>query len=83
MCSNLVSISFDNLTAFGGGSFDMSRNKLSSTQVNYILNKFVNLSPPISYNYLYLTQVPAAPPTGQGLIDKATLVARPNTVNTN
>lgn len=62
-----------------GSEIDLSGNALSSTMVNSLLAKLVALQ--VKYRLITLTQVPAAPPTGQGLTDKATLQAL-NIVNT-
>jgi hypothetical protein len=78
---NLVSITFDNLIS-NGLIFDLNGNKLPSTQINALLSRFVAINPPLSGKIFDLRQSVAAPPTGQGLIDKATLIARPNTVST-
>jgi len=56
-------------------------NKLSSTQVNKLLSELVTNG--LNNGYLNITeQTPSAPPTGQGLIDKATLISRNWTVTT-
>ena len=82
VCPNLVSISLNALTGFVNPSFSFQGNKLPSSQVNTLLNKFVSITPPITNRTFDLWQSIAAPPTGQGITDKATLIARPNTVNT-
>lgn len=70
-CSKLV-----NLT-----NIYIDENKLPSTQINKLLSELVN-------NGLFggvlqtFSQTPLAPPTGQGLIDKATLISRSWTVST-
>jgi hypothetical protein len=54
---------------------DLSGNQLSSTQVNNVLAQFVSngaYSGALNIN----NQTPPAPPTGQGIIDKATLISR-------
>jgi len=81
-CSNLASVDISSLTTFNNLSFSVYYDKLPSAQINALLSKFVNISPPITGKMFSLNQLVAAPPTGQGIIDKATLVARPNTVNT-
>ncbi|WP_286970247.1 hypothetical protein [Flavobacterium sp. UBA4854] len=56
-------------------------NALPSSQINLILNRLLKLSS--SSNYIQLGgQTPPAPPTGQGIIDKTTLIARGNNVYT-
>lgn len=85
---NLTSLSFPLITAFGTSNSSVSNinldaNKLPTTVVNALLNKFVNITPLLSSKTIKLSQSPSAPPTGQGITDKATLIARPNTVTTN
>ena len=54
-------------------SFQVSKNALPSSQINSLLSKLVNVSP-ISGKFIDLSgQKPSAPPTGQGIIDKATI----------
>jgi len=61
-------------------TLDFTRNALSSSQVNLILKRLLNLS---SNTGVRLDgQNPPAPPTGQGITDKATLIGRGVTVNT-
>ena len=74
----LTSISLANQTStvvnnvsFG---YDFSGNALPSIQVNTILNKFIPFEPPTSITQIKLNQNPPAPPTGQGIIDKQTLI---------
>jgi hypothetical protein len=55
---------------------------LSSDKVNAILNKFLNVLPLTGKAINLQWQSPAAPPTGQGLIDKQTLINQGNTVLT-
>ncbi len=70
---NLTSISFPNFQVmYGYGYFD--NNKLPSSQVNALLAKFRTMS--LSYVNLFLKQIPAAPPTGQGIIDKNYLIGQ-------
>jgi hypothetical protein len=80
--SKLTSIEIGNLTTFKNLGFTLNGN-LPSSQVNQLLNKFVIILPPLNGKFFNLIQYVEAPPTGQGLIDKATLQARPNTVVTN
>jgi len=60
---------------------NLNGNKLSSTQVNKLLSELVanGLS---NGTLLTNSQTPPAPPTGQGIIDKATLISRNWTVTT-
>lgn len=62
--------------------FYLAGNKLPSSQINYLLNRLLTITPNTG-NYIRLDgQNPTAPPTGQGLIDKATLISAGNTVLT-
>lgn len=66
----------------GEASLNFDGNALSSSQVNLILSRLLNISP-ASGTYIQLQyQNPPAPPTGQGLIDKTTLINRGNSVAT-
>ncbi|CAA9197577.1 hypothetical protein [Flavobacterium collinsii] len=54
-------------------SFQVSRNALPSYHINSLLSKLLNVSP-ASGKFIDLSgQTPPAPPTGQGIIDKATI----------
>lgn len=81
-CTNLTSVSLPLLSTFLNGGFSVNQCSLSTSEVNYLLNKFVSLVPNIQWRIFDFRQVVPAPPTGQGIIDKATLIARNNTVNT-
>lgn len=80
--TSLTSINLGNLINYSGGSISINANKLPSAQVNYILGKLVSIVPSITGRAIDVTQIPAAPPTGQGLTDKATLLANGNIVFT-
>ena len=80
---NLTAMQMDNLTSFTASGIDFEQNKFPTPVINYLLAKFVSVSPPIINRSFYLNQVISAPPTGQGLVDKATLQANGNTVYTN
>jgi hypothetical protein len=89
--NNLSSIQLQNLSVFSevsppspsGYNFVFNNNKLPTSQINTLLNKLVNLTPALSGANIYLNrQTPLAPPTGQGLIDKTTLISRGNQVFT-
>ncbi|MBN8641352.1 MAG: hypothetical protein J0L86_06005 [Flavobacteriales bacterium] len=54
--------------------YDFSGNALPSNQVNSILSKFIPFEPLSSSVQIDLNQNPPAPPTGQGIIDKQTLI---------
>ena len=79
---NLTSIVMNALTGFTGSSIQFVSNILPSTQVNYLLNKFSSITPALSGKIINFVQSVPAPPTGQGLIDKATLIAGGNSVTT-
>lgn len=76
---NLQSVTLPALTSVSSLNL---RNALTSASVNSILAKLVSISPAISSANIYLEQTPAAPPTGQGITDKNTLVSNGNTVYT-
>jgi hypothetical protein len=80
---NLTSIQIDNFNTFTGLSLGFGNNKFSSPTVNYLLNKFVSVTPAITNRSIDVRQVIQSPPTGQGLVDKATLIANGNLVSTN
>ena len=70
---NLASISWPNFQVMYGDG-DLHNNKLPSSEVNALLAKFRTMS--LSYVNLYLKQIPAAPPTGQGITDKNYLISQ-------
>lgn len=79
----LSTFSVPNLVSLTESSVYINRNKLPSTQINSLLNKFVNMNPVLTKTTIDLSgQSPSAPPTGQGLTDKATLISRGNQVRT-
>ena len=78
----LSSINIDAFATSTDDVFSLNGNAFSSETVNYILSKFVSINPPLLGITINLTQTPAAPPTGQGIIDKTTLENNGNTVNT-
>lgn len=80
--TNLSSVNLNSLTNFTGAGFGFNGNKLPSSQVNTLLNKFVSITPAIVNKTFDFRQSIPAPPTGQGISDKVTLIARPNTVDT-
>lgn len=81
-CSNLTSLSAPSLQTFGS-YIDFNDNKLPSGNINAILNKLVAITPFLTGKTISLVQAIPAPPTGQGVIDRATLISRGNTVATN
>lgn len=79
---DLTQVSLPVLSAFSGTNFEID-GKLPTDEVNYLLNKLVSISPMISGKSIHLRQNPTAAPSGQGLIDKNTLIANGNSVSTN
>ncbi|MCF6168275.1 leucine-rich repeat protein [Lutibacter sp.] len=78
---SLTSINVPILKTFD--SFYFYNNAIPSTRVNSYLNQFVTISPSITGKSIYIYgQTPIAPPTGQGVTDKNTLIANGNQVNT-
>jgi hypothetical protein len=84
--SFLTTISLPSLTidiTEANYTFRAISNKLSVTNVNYLLNKLVSISPALTGKYIELYgQNPIAPPSGQGITDKNTLIANGNNVYT-
>jgi hypothetical protein len=76
----LTSVSFPALTSSFGIS--LSNNALPTSKINSLLNKFLTVSPTVQKNIDLSGQNPLAPPTGQGLIDKQTLINTGNSVIT-
>lgn len=62
--------------------FFCRNNALPSSQVNSFLNKFLTITPATGKNISLEGQTPLAPPTGQGIIDKQTLINSGNNVTT-
>lgn len=58
------------------------RNALPNSQINALLNKFLTITPGTGKEIGLSGQTPPAPPTGQGIIDKATLINAGNNVFT-
>jgi hypothetical protein len=64
------------LSAYNGNSFSASSNSLPSSQINSILAMIVSWGSTPNLNFIYIqSQTPPAPPTGNGITDKATLIA--------
>ena len=79
--SKLTSIGITSLSSCSDG-LSFGYNALPSSQINTILNKLLTVTPATG-KYINLGgQIPPAPPTGQGIIDKATLINAGNGVNT-
>lgn len=86
---NLTTISFPILSQVlsnidgASGSLNFRGNKFSTATVDYLLNKIANSAPPTTGKTITLDeQNPPAPPTGQGLLDKQTLIDAGNSVMT-
>lgn len=80
----LSSIEIPVLTTVYGeeASLNFDYNALSSSQVNLILSRILNISP-ASGKYIQLQgQNPPAPPTGQGIVYKTNLINAGNSVTT-
>ena len=79
----LHTIDLGNLTSANFSVFRAEGQSLTSSTINGLLSDFVNITPSLSGVQINLNgQTPSAPPTGQGITDKATLIANGNTVNT-
>jgi hypothetical protein len=76
----LTSVSFPALTS--SAYLNLSNNALPTSKINSLLNKFLTVSPSNSKYIDLSSQNPLAPPTGQGLIDKQTLINAGNNVIT-
>lgn len=62
---------------------NFSNNNLDSNAINSLLNQFVSITPAIMNQFIQLNgQQPLAPPTGQGITDKNTLITNGNIVST-
>ena len=76
----LTSVSFSALTS--SSNLGLSNNALPTSKINSLLNKFLTVSPTVQKYIDLSNQNPLAPPTGQGLIDKQTLINTGNNVIT-
>ncbi len=83
---SLTSITFpeavDFTTEFSSSNINLQNNALTSASVNDILQKMLTAVPLSNKSIILTNQSPPAPPIGQGLIDKQTLIDNNNTVNT-
>ena len=61
---------------------DFRQNKFPSSEINFWLNRLLTITPSTGKTIYLKTQNPLAPPTGQGITDKATLISGGNTVLT-
>ena len=77
---SLTNLSFPNLITCK--NFSSFGNSLTVNSVNTILNKLVTVSPSSGKSIFLSEQNPPAPPTGQGIIDKQTLINAGNNVST-
>lgn len=80
-CANLTSVSMPNVIFSDGSQMTWDSDSLDATSVNQILHRGV-VSGTTSSTY-ELGNGSNAAPTGQGIIDKGTLIAAGNSVNTN
>jgi hypothetical protein len=76
----LTSIGITSLTGVSDLSFD--GNALPSSQINVLLNNLLTVMPATGKHINLGYQIPPAPPTGQGIIDKQTLINAGNSVYT-
>jgi hypothetical protein len=83
---SLTSITFpeavDFTTEFSSSNVNLQNNALTSASVNDILQKMLTAVPLSNKSIILTDQTPSAPPTGQGLIYKQTLIDNNNTVIT-
>ena len=80
--SSLNTINIPMLSLTTGKQIGFSDNALPSSQVNSLLSKMLNVLPVPGKSIQLQGQNPPAPPTGQGLIDKATLINTGSSVTT-
>jgi hypothetical protein len=80
-CSNLVTFSVPNLIIADGFQINFDSSGLDDTSVNGILA--VGVASNTSASDYELANGTNASPSGQGIVDKGTLIANGNTVNTN
>jgi hypothetical protein len=77
----LASISFPALASMCC-RLNLSRNALPTSEINLLLNKMLTVSPATGKQIVLNLQTPSAPPSGQGIIDKQTLINAGNYVET-
>ncbi len=82
-CLQLTNLEIGTLVQFTATGLNLNSLKLTTPGINMLLSKFVSITPNISGKTLDFRQSIPAPPSGQGIIDKATLIAHGNTVYTN
>jgi hypothetical protein len=82
----LTSVQFSSLNYLGPINYsyeiNLQYNALPSTVINGILNKLLTVMPATGKNISLGGQTPPAPPTGQGITDKTTLINAGNNVST-
>lgn len=81
--NSLTNFSLPSLNNIAGNHIiDLSSNKLSSSSVNSFLHKLLTVTPSSGKSIGLSGQNPPAPPTGQGILDKTTLINSGNSVIT-
>ena len=78
----MTSISIPALATNNDAIFNLSNNALTSSIINTVLHQMLTVSPTVAKNIQLNGQNPPAPPTGQGIIDKQTLINAGNNVTT-
>ena len=76
----LTSVSFPALTS--SFNLSLSYNALPTSKINLLLHQMLTVSPSSAKSIDLSNQNPLAPPTGQGLIDKQTLITTGNSIIT-
>lgn len=80
---NLTFFNLPGLTSISNNSyFSLDNNGFTTSVVNNLLAKFVSVPVFSNCSIRLDVQTPAAPPTGQGIVDKNTLISNGNAVNT-
>lgn len=80
-CTNLVTVSMPNVIYTDGNTIDLDADALSAASVNEILARGVASG--LTSEFIDLSGGTNAAPSGQGIVDKATLIGNGCTVNTN
>ena len=80
-CTSLTDVNIPNLIFRSGSVYAFDSSGLSATSVNHILARAVASS--VTSCSIFLDSGTNAAPTGQGIIDKATLIAAGNIVSSN
>jgi hypothetical protein len=79
---SLTAIHIPSFTKLRGGFLNFGNNALTTPAVNELLHQFLSLTSPHAMHLYLDIQNPPAPPTGQGIIDKQTLIDNGLTVST-